>query len=96
MKDVTREAAEGVRDRLLLLFVWTTVTGKHPKALPSLINSTANSFSSVIRAAMNDTPIPKPTQEDRVARIVAAYVAGDITITSLDIELSHLPGGMPE
>lgn len=47
-------------------------------------------FSATIRAA---NPPRVKTQREKVLELQMAYVRGDITEISLELELEHLPGG---
>jgi hypothetical protein len=60
-----------------------------------MIASAGLAFSASIRAATGAAPRGPRTQAEKVRAIEALFMDDAISVTSLDIELSHLPGGLP-
>lgn len=54
------------------------------------ISVAAQSFAAVLRAA--NPPPPR----DRLKEVTDKFLRGDITLTSFELQLWHMPGGIPE
>lgn len=70
------------------LFAEVPPNRQHP------ITILGDSFAATIRALQGGERRP-PSQQEKVLRLQHAYVVGEISLTSLEIELDHLPGGLP-